>query len=359
VTDTASPQGAATGLDTAEAASLISDLITDDLSVGDQTPVPQAHQTDDDEVRADQAQDQGEENPEETRAEDDQSKEGEGDDEPQDGEEGEDAAPAVPKTATVKIDGKEVEVPFEEVVAGYQRQADYTRKTQAHAQEVQAFAEVRQQVDQERQAVSAERGQYKVLLTQLQTALDQLHPTEPDWAALYAQDKNEFLLQRDQWREIQANKAAAAAEVERVTALEAGERGKALQQHVAQGRAKLVEWEPKWTDEKVLREDFSKTVDYAKRVLGYTDRELANANDHRALYAVDKARRYDELMAQAKSIKAKANANNGKKVLPAGSANRTSQTVQTRSKQDGMKRLVKGGGRVEDAAGMLANMMDL
>jgi hypothetical protein len=214
-------------------------------------------------------------------------------------------------------------------------------------------------VDQERQAVSAERGQYKVLLTQLQTALDQLHPTEPDWAALYAQDKNEFLLQRDQWREIQANKAAAAAEIERVAALEAGERGKALQQHVAQGRAKLVEWEPKWTDEKVLREDFSKTVDYAKRVLGYTDRELANANDHRALYAVDKARRYDELMAQAKSIKAKANANNGKKVLPAGSGNRTSQTVQTRSKQDGMKRLVKGGGRVEDAAGMLANMMDL
>jgi hypothetical protein len=364
VTDTAP---VATGLDTAEAASLISDLITDDLAVGDQTAVPQAHQTDDDEVRTQQGAGEDDNSSEETRSQDDEgddadkSKDGEEDEKStQDDEEDENAPPALPKTATVKIDGKEVEVPFEEVIAGYQRQADYTRKTQALAQEAQAFAEVRAQFEPERQAVAQERGQYKVLLTQLQSALDQLYPKEPDWAELYARDKNEFLLARDNWREYQAQKAAAAAELERVQSLELGEKQKAIQAHVQQGRAKLLEWEPKWQDEKVLREDFTATMDYAKRVLGYSDDELKQANDHRALYAVHKARLYDDLMAKAREVKAAAQkAPASKKVLPAGSANRTADTKQVRSKQDGMKRLVKGGGRVEDAAGLLANMMDL
>jgi hypothetical protein len=39
------------------------------------------------------------------------------------------------KHVTVKIDGEEIAVPLSEAVAGYQRQADYTRKTQELAQQ--------------------------------------------------------------------------------------------------------------------------------------------------------------------------------------------------------------------------------
>src|SRR5574340_754521 len=47
---------------------------------------------------------------------------------------------------TIKVDGKDVEVKLSELKNGYQRQADYTRKTQAVAEE-------RKTIDAERQKV--------------------------------------------------------------------------------------------------------------------------------------------------------------------------------------------------------------
>lgn len=51
------------------------------------------------------------------------------------------------KLVRVKVDGEEVEVPVAELLQGYSRQADYTRKTQALAQEREQIA-FWQQVDQ-------------------------------------------------------------------------------------------------------------------------------------------------------------------------------------------------------------------
>jgi hypothetical protein len=56
------------------------------------------------------------------------------------------------------------------VINGYQRHADYSRKTAALADERRAFDGVRQEFDTERQAVVQERGQYKQLLTALLSA---------------------------------------------------------------------------------------------------------------------------------------------------------------------------------------------
>jgi len=47
--------------------------------------------------------------------------------------------PRLEETYQVKIDGEEVEVSLKEALAGYQRQADYTRKAQALANEKQEF----------------------------------------------------------------------------------------------------------------------------------------------------------------------------------------------------------------------------
>lgn len=54
----------------------------------------------------------------------------------------EDAAPLDPNTlVTVKIDGTEQQVPLGEALAGYQRQSDYTRKSQSVAQREQELAQ--------------------------------------------------------------------------------------------------------------------------------------------------------------------------------------------------------------------------
>ena len=66
------------------------------------------------EVESAETQDETEESSEEVEGED---------------EEYEEEAPRDEKFV-VKVDGKEIEVPKEELIRGYQREADYTRKTQ-------------------------------------------------------------------------------------------------------------------------------------------------------------------------------------------------------------------------------------
>jgi hypothetical protein len=75
---------------------------------------------------------------------------------------GEAAEPA-DSTYTVKVDGSESEVTLSELQQGYQRQADYTRKTQELASE-------RQRLEQAEAIVSALEADPKGALTALSTA---------------------------------------------------------------------------------------------------------------------------------------------------------------------------------------------
>lgn len=54
------------------------------------------------------------------------------------------ADPAVPSTYTVKVGGETMEVSIEEALKGYQRQADYTRKTQELASEREQLSQAQQ-----------------------------------------------------------------------------------------------------------------------------------------------------------------------------------------------------------------------
>lgn len=90
---------------------------------------------------------------------------GEDDEDPapetQDSEEGQTTEPEPenkapePQMYTVKVDGQELQVPLEELLNGYQRQADYSRKTQALADE--------------RRQLQAQMAQYQQPQTQPQT----------------------------------------------------------------------------------------------------------------------------------------------------------------------------------------------
>ena len=53
-------------------------------------------------------------------------------------------SPAVPATFQVKVGGETMEVTLEEALQGYQRQEDYTRKTQALAQEREHLSQAQQ-----------------------------------------------------------------------------------------------------------------------------------------------------------------------------------------------------------------------
>ena len=89
------------------------------------------------------------------------------------------AAEPTGSTYTVKVDGAESEVTLSELQQGYQRQADYTRKTQELASE-------RQRLEQAEAIVSALEADPQGALTALSTAFgieDSRQPSSTDeWA---------------------------------------------------------------------------------------------------------------------------------------------------------------------------------
>lgn len=236
---------------------------------------------------------------------------------------------------TVKIDGKTQQITLKEAREGYQRQSDYSRRMNALREEQQQFDTVRQQVE-------VERSQYEQLIPALRQQLESMMPQEPDWEKLHREDPLNYPLIRDQWRDYQDRLAATKAEQERLSYLRQQEEQAQLRKIVEEGQKWLIEKNPEWRDQKKWDDARSKLKDYGRKV-GYTDEELAQAYDPRALLVLDKARRYDELMANRPKPVKQEGPKPMKAGTPASSPRKTTEV--TRMKQ----RLAKTG-RVEDAA---------
>lgn len=250
--------------------------------------------------------------------------------------EAEDEADPAKQLYTVKIDGKEEQVTLDELRNGYQRTADYTRKTMALAQE-------RNQLQAEYSQVQQERAQYGELLNALASQLQQDLAAEPDWDALYAENPLEYVRQKDLFRERQEQFMAANSEMQRLAEMQQHEAVAQLSATVEENRAKLHEVIPAWRDEKQWKADRAKIRDYGKK-MGFTDAELDKAYDHRAVVMLYKSMRYDELRANRPQPK--------RNQAPAMAKPNAPQTLTTRKASDvsrDKQRLAKTGS-VKDAA---------
>ena len=112
----------------------------------------------------------------------------------------------------------------------------------------------------------------------------------------------------------------------------------------------VLERIPEWSDADLQADEQRKLLEYGK-TLGFSDEELAQVYDHRALVALRDAWRYNELV-------------NGKKVTTAkskiGSATpgnkETSRRTRSR-KQKAMRQKLRDTGKVDDAAALLGAML--
>ena len=245
----------------------------------------------------------------------------------------------------VELDGKEVEVPLEEARKGYLRTADYTRKTQV-------LAEERRAISAEREQVSRERAQYAQLLPALAAQLQQAMPQPPDETLLHT-DPAEYVRQEAYYRKQAERLAAAQFEHSRIQAAQAQEQQGSLQQRVVEERGKLLDAIPEWKDEGKRKDGLGKVLDYGKKQ-GFTDEELNQAYDHRAVVAMYKAMKYDELMGGAN--KPKPVVNQGPKAAPVGSSNATPRKASEATKA---KQRLAQTGSVNDAASIFERFSNI
>jgi len=224
--------------------------------------------------------------------------EGEEPEEPE--EDGEELTPAEIRKLKVKVDGIEQELPEDEVVKGYSRQADYTRKTQELAEQRRKF------VESELEPVRQERQVYAERLAQMAEAIEALVPTrEPDWQTLRNQvSPEEFTQAFADWRANAQRLGKVQAEQARVWDLQQKDDTTRLQAMLAVENEKMLAALPEMADAekgKALKDDL---VSYAKS-LQFTDDDLAQVYDHRLLVLLDKARRWDQTQQRKPKVEEK------------------------------------------------------
>ena len=192
-------------------------------------------------------------------------------------------------TYRVKVGKEEVEVPLDELLKGYSRTADYTKKTQE-------VAEARKMVESERQKIdeaSRLRDQYAERLGVIEQMLSQTEKAE-DLSALKETDPIGYAVRVAEQAEREKQLSAVRAEQQRLSQQQQAEQSERLKAHLATEAAKLREAIPEMGDEikaDVVRRDIR---EFAKSI-GFSDQELASVYDSRAVLALYKAMQYDKL----------------------------------------------------------------
>jgi len=247
------------------------------------------------------------------------------------------------KTYRVKSGGEEKEVTLQELVSGYQKGDDYTKKSQALADQrkaVEAEAHAVNEAMQLRQEYAQRLSQVQELLSQDNDDVDlaELKENDPIQYAIKVAEKTENnkklqLLQQEQ------NKLAHA------------------QQHqVAQHQAKLVAHEAQMLTEKVKEFSDPKKSEQLKgeirnfgKSIGFTDNELAQVYDHRHVMVMQKAMEYDKLQ--------KANPSVTKKLAKAPKMAKKGNKVANVDVYTKQKKRLKSSGKLTDAVDVFKNFI--
>ena len=208
------------------------------------------------------------------------------DDEPEEADDEVEAVEALEEqpeeTYRVRIGDDDVDLTLEELRLGYMRQGDYTRKTQQ-------VAEVRKQAEAELEALTAQRESYANQLAQLETALNQSEPTQEYWDALQSEDPIEYVKQREALRDRRDALAQVQSEQQRVQQEQYQQLQVQTQERLKQEAEKLLDVIPEWRDADVAQKQKNAVYTYAQRHLGYSEQELSQIGDHRAVNVLRKA----------------------------------------------------------------------
>lgn len=191
----------------------------------------------------------------------------------------------------VKVSGEEVEVSLDELLNGYSRTADYQKKTQSLAEQRKAVEAERVKIEE----AAKTRETYAQRLQVIEQLLQQQAQGE-DLSALKTEDPIAYAVAMAEKVEREKQLQAVQLERQRVQQEQAAHQQALLQKHIQGEQAKLMEAIPEFKDDvkaEVVRRDIR---NYAKSI-GFTDQELSQVYDSRAVLALYKAAQYDKLMA--------------------------------------------------------------
>jgi hypothetical protein len=304
---------------------------------------PQEEETEPTEVEESQPEEEDEsfEEEEEEESEEDES-------EPADEE-------AEEELYAVTVDGEEVGVNLEELMKGYSRQSDYTKKTQQVAEDRREIESLQEKYNSEIAQIQAERNQYVQMLGNIvQQSSGELEKfTNVDWQSLKENDPIEYVTKREEFREAQEKIQGIQQQQAQAQRAQQAEMSRARATMLQEERGKLIEALPEMGSDEARPGKVKELQTYALGQ-GFTQEELDGLIDHRSVIVLEKARKYDEMQkANPKAKKLK----NKPRVIRSGTGTTKKDSLKSKRNEQ-MKRLQQSG-RVDDAVSLFEDFVEL
>ena len=243
----------------------------------------------------------------------------------------------------VVVNGEEREVPLTELIKGYSLESDYRIKTSQTAEQARAAQEQFSRA----QAMQQHYGQQ---LQQYQSRLAQMQPAQPD-PGLIESDPVNYLRQQQAWQSWQGQMVQAQNEAQ---ALQYEQQAQAQQystQRLTAEAEALVKVFPEFADATKAQATKAEIAGYLKKA-GFSDSEVGNVADHRAVVLARKAMLYDQMMGKQAATAQKLVNVPPKAPQRPGVSNISSTDGRTRAMQS-----LKRSGSMDDAANAFAAML--
>ena len=241
----------------------------------------------------------------------------------------------------VTVDGTDLSVNLEELIQGYQRNADYTRKTQELAQERTQSSEF---VERSKKDVEAKLQKLDQLNNAAQAQLQQEY-AEVDFEKLYDEDPVEAARLEHKMRKKHSQLAQVQQQTQELQSQE-------FNKYLGEQQKLLTQKIPEFTDEQKGPRFKQQMRDYLGNI-GFNDTEINSVYDHRYVMLVKDAMSYRNLQKAKPGIKKKVA--NAPKVVKGGVAKSKGQ-ADAEAKRQQLSKLRKTG-QVRDAAKFFRNLV--
>lgn len=250
-----------------------------------------------------------------------------------------------PQRFRVKAAGEEREVSLDDLIKSYQLGTDYTQKTQALAEQRKAVEAERSAVEQAKQL----RDQYAQRLELIETVLTEQNKPE-NLEALKETDPIGYAMKVAEQVQRDKQIAAVNGERQRLAEKQHAERSAQAQQYLAEQHARLSQVIPEFADPQKSQEIRKDIRTYAQG-MGFTEQELNQVYDSRAVQVLWEAAQFRKLMAQKPEVTKKVA--EAPKTLKPGAGKVVNNDLDAMNKD--MARLRKSG-NTRDAAALFERL---
>ncbi|NDG19672.1 MAG: hypothetical protein EB117_15585 [Betaproteobacteria bacterium] len=239
----------------------------------------------------------------------------------------------------MKAAGEEREVTLQELIEGYQKGTDYHKKTNQLAEQRKTVEAERAAIEQAKQA----RDAYAQRLQVMDSFLSQQMQVE-DIQGLKETDPIAYAVKVAERTEQEKQLAQLRAEQLRIAREQQSEHEAVMERRLVDEAKKVAEAIPDYAHPEKGEKVRSELRVFAKSI-GYSDAELANATDSRAVLTLWMASQYQKLQKAKPGVTKRVT--EAPKMLRSGNA--TGKTIATEAAKQDFARLKKTGSR-QDAA---------